>query len=351
MKKRLALLLAILMLASVAVACAPTTEPEASPTVAPEQTQAVTPTESPAASVDPSTWKVAVLIPGSATDGGFCQLGAEAGKALEAKYGCKVSIIEAATADLMKSEAESLAEEGYNIIYGHGGQYAAPFAEISPNYPNTYFPTCGGETVTANQFPINITLEQATYVGGVVAGMITKTNKIGMLVGGDFPSYTKTTRALELGAKSVNDKVETMFAVLTNVDMNEAYETTMNQIESGADVIFSNANQGTLGSLKAAGEKNVMTLGALTDYTSEYGNIIFASAMCDYNAAYAAAFDRCVAGITEPSILFTGMADGTVTFLWNDTVKATLPAEVVKAAEDTIAKIKSGEIKVPNEYE
>ena len=350
MKKRIALLLAILMLASVAVACASTTEPEASPTVAPEQTEAVAPTEAPAAA-DPSTWKVAVLIPGSATDGGFCQLGAEAGKAVEAKYGCKVSIIEAGTSDLMKSEAESLAEEGYNIIYGHGGQYAAPFAEISPNYPDTFFPTLGGEVVTANQFPVNITLEQVTYVGGVVAGMITKTNKIGMVVGGDFPSYTKTTRAFELGAKSVNDKVESMFAVLTNVDMNEAYETSMSQIESGADVIFSNANQGTLGSLKAAGEKNIMTLGALTDYTSEYGNIIFASAMCDYNAAYIAAFDRCFAGITEPSILFTGLADGTVTFLWNDAVKATLPAEVVAAAEDAIAKIKSGEIKVPNEYE
>ena len=350
MKKRIALLLAILMLASVAVACASTTEPEASPTVAPEQTEAVAPTEAPAAA-DPSTWKVAVLIPGSATDGGFCQLGAEAGKALEAKYGCKVTIIEAGTSDLMKSEAESLAEEGYNIIYGHGGEYATPFAEVAPSYPDVYFPTLGGEIVTNNQFPVNITLEEATYVGGVVAAMFTKTNKIGMITGGDFPAYTKTTRAMELGAKSVNPDIEIMSAVLSHTDMNEAYETTMNQINSGADILFCNADQGTLGGLKAAGEKNVMTLGALTDYTSQYPNTIFASAMCDYNAAYAAAFERCLAGNTEQGILFTGMKDGTVTFLWNDTVKATLSADVVTAAEDTIAKIKSGEIDVPNEYE
>ena len=134
--------------------------------------------------VDVSSLKVATLVPGSVTDGGFCQLGAEATQAVADQLGCEVVTIEASTADKMKTEAEALAEEGYDIIFGHGGQYATPFAEISGDYPDTWFITLGdypdtwfitlgGTDVTANQFPLNITFEESTYVAGVVAGMMT----------------------------------------------------------------------------------------------------------------------------------------------------------------------------------
>ena len=303
------------------------------------------------ATVDASSLKVATLVPGSVTDGGFCQLGAEATQAVADQLGCEVVTIEASTADKMKTEAEALAEEGYNIIFGHGGQYATPFAEISGDYPDTWFITLGGTDVTPNQFPLNITFEESTYVAGVIAGMMTESNKIGMMVGGDFPSYTKTTRALQMGAESVNDTVECMFAVLTNIDMNEAYETTTSQISSGADIIFSNANEGSLGSIKAAVDNDIYCIGALADYSSEAPDNCLLSCICDYNMAYVAAVKAVAAGIEESDFMFIGMADGAVRLVWNENLKSQVPQEVIDAADDAIAKIQAGEIDVPNEYE
>ncbi|MBT9683792.1 BMP family protein [Pseudoflavonifractor sp. MCC625] len=300
---------------------------------------------------DVSSLKVATLVPGSVTDGGFCQLGAEATQAVADQLGCEAVTIEASTADKMKTEAETLAEEGYDIIFGHGGQYASPFAEISGDYPDTWFITVGGTEVTENQFPLNITFEESTYVAGVVAGMMTQSNKIGMLVGGDFPSYTKTTRAMELGAKSVNDAIECMFAVLTNIDMNEAYETSTNQINSGADVIFSNANEGSLGSIKAAVDNDIYCIGALADYSMEAPENCLLSCICDYNIAYVAAVEAVAEGIEKSDFMFIGMSDGAVRLVWNEALKGQIPQEVIDAADDTIEKIKSGEIDVPNEYE
>lgn len=300
---------------------------------------------------DVSSLKVATLVPGSVTDGGFCQLGAEATQAVADQLGCEVVTIEAATADKMKTEAEALAEEGYDIIFGHGGQYATPFAEISGDYPDTWFITLGGTDVTDNQFPLNITFEESTYVAGVVAAMMTETDKIGMLVGGDFPSYTKTTRALQMGAESVNPDIECMFAVLTNIDMNEAYETSTNQINSGADIIFSNSNEGSLGSIKAAVDNDVYCIGALADYSGEAPDNCLLSCICDYNMAYVAAVNAVAEGIEKSDFMFIGMADGAVGLIWNEALKSQVPQEVIDAADEAIAQITSGEIHVPNEYE
>lgn len=346
MKKLLVILLSAALALSL-FACTP-----AAPTQVPKESEpSAAPENSANAGVDVSTLRVAVMIPGSPTDGGFCQLGAEAAQAVKTQLGCDITVIEAPTADTMKSEAESLAEEGYNVIFGHGGQYASPFSEVSGSFPEVWFITLGGTDVTPNQFPLNITFEESVYVSGVLAGMMSKTGKIGMMVGGDYPAYTKTTRALELGAKSVNPQIETMFAVLSNIDMNEAYETTMNQIHSGADFIFANANEGSLGSIKAAVENEIYCIGALADYSMEAPDSCVISCICDYSMAYVAAVKACAAGIDKSEIMFTGMADGSVRLTWNEKLKSVIPAEVVAAVDDTTAKIISGEIDVPNEYE
>jgi len=53
-------------------------------------------------------------------------------------------------------------------------------------------------------------------------------------------------------------------------------------------------------------------------------------------------------GVTD---FFSGMADGAVRLVWNENLKSKVPQEVLDAVDDTIAKIESGEIHVPNEYE
>lgn len=300
---------------------------------------------------DPKNLKIALLVPSSPTDGGWGQVGAEAIKVVEEKYGCKVSIIEAGTADKMKSEAEALADEGYDIIFGHGGQYANPFGEISADYPKTYFVTAGGNVVTKNQFPVLVSLEKFSYIQGAIAAKLTKTNKMGCVIGGDFPAYKKTSRGFELGAKSVNPKIEVMSTVLSTGDMNEAYESSMSQINAGADIIWSNANQATLGSAKAATEKGVYFFGTVSDMAKDAPTVCVASAVQDFKKTYITIVDRYIAGELKSGEQIVGYADGAYSFAWNEAVKSKLPADVQKMDQELIPKVESGEIKVPGENE
>lgn len=304
-----------------------------------------------AAKKDPKDLKLALLVPSSPTDGGWGQLGAEAIKEAEKKYGCKVSIVEAGTADKMKSEAEALAEEGYDIVFGHGGQYASPFAEISGEYPKTYFVTAGGNVVTDNQFPVLSTMERICYVQGVIAAKLTKSNKLGVVLGGDYPAFTKTSRGFEMGAKSVNPDIKVMVTVLTTGDMNEAYESSMSQINSGADIIWANANQATLGSAKAATEKNVYFFGNVSDMAKDAPTVCVASAVQNFYTTYVTIVDRLIAGNLKSEAQNITLADGNYQFVWNEAVKSKLPADVQNIDKELVPKVESGEIKVPGENE
>ena len=336
MKKALTLLLCLVFLAMTVVGCS---QPAAS-------------NENKGLPSDLSQLKIGILHPGSLADGGYNMLAKMAGDAIKEKWGCEVSFVQAPSSDKMKSEAETLANEGYHIIIGHGGEYSAPFGEISDQYPNVYFLTNGGSVVKANQFPINFCTEQATYVGGVVAGLMTKTNKVGWTVGGDSPGFSKTGYTFALGAQSVNPAVTDMNAVLTSIDANEAYETTLSQINSGADFIFSSTDEAQLGALKAVAENpGTYQFGALSDLSAEGPDCIFASALVNFEMGYMAGVQACIDGIAEPDVLWIGLDSGGVQFVWNDALKSKFPAEVVKKAEETIEKIISGEIDVPNEYE
>ena len=304
----------------------------------------------PAESGDASDVKIGILIPGSPTDGGFSQQGAEAGENLKKNYGYEVATVEAGTADVIKSEAETMAAEGYKIVFGHGGQCSAPFAEICEDYPDTWFVTFGGTEVRDNLFPVCMCAEEGTYVLGVAAGMMTQTDNIAYTLGGDYPAYTKTTMGFALGAKSVNPDLKIQEAVLSSPDSNECYETTMNQIKSGADFVLSNSNEGQAGAMKAVGEsENVYTFGCLGNFFDMAPATVLGNIIGDYNVGYDQATKAILDGTAEAEIMYLTIANGCVSVEWNPDIP--LPEDVQAAVDQAYEDIKSGKIDVPNEYE
>lgn len=293
--------------------------------------------------------KIAVLLPSSPQDGAWGQAGAEAATYAAQQLGAEISVIEAGTADVMKSEAEALADAGYKIIFGHGGQYASPFGEISGEYPDVFFITIGGDVITENQFPLQIASEQGAYIQGVLAGKLSKSGKIGVVMGGNYPSYTKTGVALELGAKSINPNAEIMTSFVTDSnDLNEAYEVAMSQIGAGADFLFSNANVSALGVVKAAKEAGLYFCGVTVTVSEEPGTILN-SVDLNMGTAFLAVAQRCLDGDVAAEAQVVGAAEGVVSFVWNEELRKTLPADCQSVYEDYIDKITSGEIVVPGE--
>ncbi|NCE63114.1 BMP family ABC transporter substrate-binding protein [Pseudoflavonifractor sp. 524-17] len=303
-----------------------------------------------------SDYKIAVLLPGSPTDGGYCQQGADGVRAIQAKYGLddsQVAIIDSVTtADAAKAEAEEMAAEGYTVIFGQGGQFAEYFKEVAQDYPDTWFVTNGGAITGDNQFPMCMSTEQGGYVCGVLGALMSQTGTLGTVVSGDYPSFTKPSVGYSVGAKSVNPNAVVKFAVLSASNSNEAYETLKNQIQSGADFFFPNADEGNSGAIKAIAESDAAYgVGVFGDYISGAPERVAGNMVVDAPGAYVAVFDAIVNGEAKGEIMFLGMAEGVISFQWNEELKATLPEDVVSQVDQAVEDIKAGKIDIPNEYD
>ena len=343
MKKLLAMLLVAAMVFSLA-ACGGTGDSADSGSDAGSSTEGL----------EGSDLMIGILIPGSPTDGGFSQRAVEAGAHLEEVFGCKVSVVQAATAEEIKQEASNMADDGYQVVFGHGGQCSSPFAEICGDYPDVWFGTMGGDCRDTNLFEINMCFEQVTYVLGAAAALTSDSGIIAWQTGGDYASYTKTTNSYEMGAKSVNPDIKVLGQVLSATDPTVGYETALSQISEGATCVLSNSNEAQSGAIKACAEEGIYTAGCIGDFTDQAPEQVIMNMYCEYAPAY----ELAVKMIIDGSIKDTDQIDVTpantpdaLYWEWNDTVKASLDADVVAQIESIWEDVKAGKIHVPDEFE
>jgi basic membrane protein A len=140
-------------------------------------------------------FKVALLTTGPTTDHGWNEAAYDGLQAIAAKLPAQVA-----------TAFEGFASQGYNLIIAHGDEYADAAAKVAPQFPAVDFVTTGGDRTAPNLAPIVFATEEGTYLQGMEAGYLTKTNKGGFVGGQALPPVTVAADAFENGAKSVNPK-------------------------------------------------------------------------------------------------------------------------------------------------
>ena len=304
-------------------------------------------------------FKVAMLLPGSISDAGWNALAYEGLKAIEEQLGAEISHAETRTPTDQEEQFRAYALDGYNIVFGHGYEFQDPAKAVAPDFPETIFITSSGGTITDNISPANFRVEQAAYLLGVIAGMMTNTNKLGVMGGQNIPSVNSTFMAFEGGAKSVNPEVEVSWVYVGNwEDIGKGKELALAQIHEGVDFLFPNADAAGLGAYEAAEifnksetaqkeGKTVYAFGANRDKSDISPEVIIANAVITPNAFVQIA-KIIKEGTFKPQIYtFNMLTDEAITLTYNPALKNKVPMAVQKAVEDAKTKILAGELKVP----
>src|SRR4051812_29379479 len=164
-----------------------------------------------AAAAKPFT--VGFIYVGSKSDYGYNQAHAEAAKKIAAS-GFKVREEENVpeTLDVQKTMESMINLDGATVLFPTSFGYFDPhILKMAEKYPNVTFLHCGG-LYDAAKHPKNVGsyfgyIDEAQYVAGVVAGMTTKTNKLGFVAAKPIPQVLRNINSYTLGAKSVNPKV------------------------------------------------------------------------------------------------------------------------------------------------
>lgn len=139
---------------------------------------------------------------------------------------------------------KQLAADGAKMIVLSSYSYPAEAQSVIESYPDIAFYGISAEYYADNMTSFFGRMYQARYLAGIIAGMQTKTNKIGYVAAMLNSEVNRGINAFALGVKSVAPDAEVKVYWTGSWD-DEAKETKAAQllIEDGADVLAYHQNQ------------------------------------------------------------------------------------------------------------
>ena len=286
--------------------------------------------------------RVGLITPGSIADAAW-NSGAYRGLLeIRDSLGVPVSQVEARTPAEQEEALRTYAAQGYNLVFAHGFEFQAAAERVSRQYPKTVIIVTSGERAVGNVAPLIFRLEEASYLCGMVAGGMTKSNVIGFVGGIELPPIKAAYDGWVRGAQAVNPKVEARQIYLNSFDDAAAgREAALALIRVGADMLHHNADAAALGLFQAVKETpGVYAFGANSDQTQLAPDRVLGSAIIDLPRAFLLVAREVREGKFVPRVESFGLASGVIRYEPNPALEKLLPAGLmgrVRAAADSIA--------------
>jgi simple sugar transport system substrate-binding protein len=188
---------------------------------------------------------VGFIYVGSKDDFGYNQAHAEGAAAIAALPGVK--LVEQAsvpeTNEVQEAMRSMIDQDGAKALFPTSFGYFDPhILDIAKQYPEVQFFHAGG-LFQEGVHPKNIGsyfgyIAEAQYLAGIVAGLTTKTNKLGFVAAKPIPQVLLNINAFTLGARSVNPKATTQ--VIFTGDWSEPVKEAQaanSMVDQGVDVL------------------------------------------------------------------------------------------------------------------
>jgi basic membrane lipoprotein Med (substrate-binding protein (PBP1-ABC) superfamily) len=291
-----------------------------------------------------NSFKVALLTPGPISDKSW-NGGAYAGLlAIRDSLGAQISHIQTKTPAEFDENFRQYGAKGFNLVFGHGFEFQDAALRVAPDFPNTVYITTSGTSVAKNVGGAEFAFEEASYLAGMVAGRMTKSNVLGMIGGTELPPVERSFEAFEQGAKSVNPEVRVVVSYIGNWDdVSAGKEQALAQISRGVDIIFQNADAAGLGVFQAVKEgKGVRIIGSNADQNDIAPDHALGSVVIDLPHAFLLIARAVKAGNFSGKVFSLGLHDNVVTFVSNPRMDGIIPKEVVSAVDSTRKKMMAG---------
>jgi basic membrane protein A and related proteins len=169
------------------------------------------------------------------------------------------------------------AEKGHTLIVGETFAVEQAARRVAKDYPKVAFLMGSSGKPQAPNFGVfDNFIQEPAYLSGMVAGGMTKSNKIGMVGGYPIPEVNRLMNAFMAGAREVNPKADFMVSFINSwFDPPKAKEAAFAMIDKGADVMYAER----FGVSDAAKERKVLAIGNVINTQDKYPDTVVASAL------------------------------------------------------------------------
>ncbi|MFO7637000.1 MAG: BMP family ABC transporter substrate-binding protein [Clostridia bacterium] len=206
--------------------------------------------------------KVGFIYIGPVNDGGWTQAHDDGRKMLEQELGVTTIYKENVPEDdaAVEQEIRILIDQGCTIIITTSFGFMDATKKMADQFPNVTFLHCSGWELSANHGNYFGRIYEPRFLSGLVAGLKTKTNKVGYVAAMQIPEVVRGINAFTLGVQAVNPDAE-VHVRWTNtwIDPVKAKDAAVVLIQEGCDVITQ--HQDSPGPQIAAQDAGVFAIG------------------------------------------------------------------------------------------
>ncbi|SHJ60355.1 BMP family lipoprotein [Tepidibacter formicigenes] len=245
---------------------------------------------------------------------------------------------------------ENLVDQENDLVWGIGFKMGDAVKEAAENYPDQKFAIIDysyGDKTPKNIVGVTFKEQEASYLVGLIAGKMTKSNKIGFIGGMEVPVIKRFEYGFRAGVKEANPNAEVLIQYANSFTDSAKGKAIAKQMYSqGADIIFHAAGDTGTGMIEAAKEEGKYAIGVDRDQNSLAPDNVITSAMKRVDNAIYDVTKKLTEGKFEGGTTITyGLAEGGVDIA--PTSDKHVPEDVLNLVKEYKNKIIGGEIKVP----
>ena len=242
-----------------------------------------------------------------------------------------------------------LAKQGNEIIFTTSFGYMDHTIKVAKEFPNVKFEHITGYKRSPNVATGNIRFYEGRYVQGVVAGLMTKSNKIGYLASFPIPEVIQGINAFGIGLRSVNPKAEvSVIWVNSWYDPVKEADAAKVHIAEGADILAQHTDSPAM--LQTAQKAGVHGFGQSSDMKAFAPKAQLFSSVNNWGPYYISKIQQMMDGKWSTGDGPDHWAGNTWVGIADDYLVLSpfenMPADVAKAAAQAAADIKSGKNKI-----
>ncbi len=254
--------------------------------------------------------------------------------------------------DAQREQAlRKFATDGNNPIVVAGFSWAAALEKVSAEFPDTKFTIIDMVVDKPNVKSVVFKEQEGSYLVGVLAGLASKTGKVGFVGGMDIPLIKRFSCGYAGGVKSVKPD-DTVLQAMTGTDPSawndpvKGGEIAKSQIDQGADVVYHAAGGTGVGVLQAVADAGKLGIGVDSNQNGLQPGHVLTSMLKRVDVAVFNAFDSVRNDKFEAGISVLGLAEGGVDFAMDENNRALITPDMLAAVEKAKADIIAGTVKV-----
>ena len=235
-----------------------------------------------------------------------------------------------------------LASTGHQLIFTTSFSYMNPTLKVAKEFPHVIFEQATGFKTAPNMGNYNGRFYEAQYLTGLVAGAMTKSDKIGFILPFPIPEVYRVVDAFTIGLHETNPKakVSTVW-VNTWYDPSKEREAAQTLVASGVDVIATHTDSPA--PMQVAEAHGIYAIGQDSNQLKYGPKAQLTGVIDNWGPYYVETAKRVLEGRWKPESYWGGLKSGIVEL---GPLNPAIPKDVVDLVMKRKDEIESGKFNI-----